>query len=193
MSPALVSLSIASLSSRRARVALTAMLCVLAPGLAAQETQNGARPTAATPVENPGMVVARTVNPRIAYRGVPTEENPIHTEATLFPARTFHAALDGTIGELLGDEALGARGSAGIHAGVVAGSVGAATQSAIGLVFLGGSGPLGSNMGAGATSIGPGAAVGGAVGRAVSGGTAGFGSLIGAMPAVVPARQGGGP
>lgn len=177
-----------SLSTRHARVAMAAMLCVLAPGVAAQETSDGA-----PAVEDPSMIIARTINPRIAYRGIPIEENPIHTEATLFPARTFHAALDGTIGELLGDEALGARGSAGIHAGVAAGAAGAATQSAIGLVFLGGSSPLGSNAGAGAISSGPGATFGGTVGRAVGGGTAGFGGLVGAMPGIMPTQQSGGP
>lgn len=177
-----------SLSARHARIAMAAVLCVLAPGIAAQETSDGAMA-----VEDPSMIIARTINPRIAYRGIPTEQNPIHTEATLFPARTFHAALDGTIGELLGDEALGARGSAGIHAGVAAGAVGAATQSTIRLVFLGGSSPLQSRTGAGATSIGPGATFGGTVSRAVGGGTAGFGGLVGAMPGIMPTQQGGGP
>lgn len=180
--------ALASLSARHARVAVAAALCALAPGLAAQETPNGA-----AAAEDPGMVIARTINPRIAYRGIPTEDNPIHTEATLFPARAFHAALDGTIGELLGDEALGARGSAGIHAGIAAGSAGVATQAAIGRVFLGGSGPPGAGVGAGATSIGPGAIAGGTVSRAVGGATAGFGGLVGAMPAIIPTQQGGGP
>ena len=178
---------------RPARIAVAVALCLSASVLAAQETPNASTPVEAAPVEDPGMVIARTINPRIAYRGIPTEENPIHTEATLFPARTFHAALDGTIGELLGDEALGARGSAGIHAG-------AAVQSAIGEIFPGESSTLGSNMGMGATSTGAGAAMGGmgvgafggTVGRAVGSGTSGFGGVLGVMPALMPAQQGGG-
>lgn len=168
------------LSSRLARAAIAAVLSALAPGLAAQETQGRA-----APADDPGMVVARTINPRIAYRGIPTAENPVHTEATLFPARTFHAAMDGTVGELLGDEALGARGSAGLHAG-------AATEAAMRRVLTGDASPLGPALGTGAAARGPGAAMGGAVGRAVGAGT-GFGGLVGALPGITPAQQGGGP
>lgn len=173
-------------SARHARVAIAVVLCALAPQLAAQQ--------AATASKDPGMVIARTVNPRIAYRGVPTADNPIHSEATLFPSRTFHAAMDNTVGELLGDDALGARGSAGLH-------VGAATEVAMRRIFAGDSSPLGPGLGTRASAASAsgvaggvgavGTTVGGAVGRAVGGGMTG--GLFGAMPAIMPTQQGGGP
>jgi len=178
------------------RAAIAIVFCAVAPQVAAQSGTVATNAAGAEPTKDPGMVIARTVNPRIAYRGIPIEENPIHSEATLFPARTFHSAIDGITGQLLGDDALGARGSAGVHAG-------AATEAAMRRVFAGESSPLGPGLGTrtagmganaalgGAGAVG-GAAVGGAVGRAVGGGAM-AGGLFGALPAIMPSRQGGGP
>ena len=176
------------------RAAIAIVFCAVAPQVAAQSGTVATNAAGAEPTKDPGMVIARTVNPRIAYRGIPIEENPIHSEATLFPARTFHSAIDGITGQLLGDDALGARGSAGVHAG-------AATEAAMSRVIAGESSPLGpglgrrtAGMGANAAlgGAGGGAAVGGAVGRAVGGGAM-AGGLFGALPAIMPSRQGGGP
>src|SRR3546814_12492119 len=111
------------------RIAIAAAFCPRAPQVAAQTGPAAANADGAGSAKDPGMVIARTVNPRIAYRGIPTEENPIHSEATLFPARTFHSAIDGITGQLLGDDALGARGSDGVHAGAAteAATIGSAT------------------------------------------------------------------
>ena len=182
--------------STTVRVAAAVMFCALASPVAAQTAPAAANAEGSGSAKDPGMVIARTVNPRIAYRGIPTEENPIHSEATLFPARTFHSAIDGITGQLLGDDALGARGSAGVHAG-------AATEAAMRRVFAGESSPLGPGLGARAAGMGAngvvggagalgGSAMGGAVGRAVGGGAAG-GGLFGALPAIMPTQQGGGP
>ncbi|MGH8083694.1 MAG: hypothetical protein ACREPV_00255 [Lysobacter sp.] len=183
--------------STHVRVAVAVVLCVLAPQVAAQAPSIATTADDGVSAKDPGMVIARTVNPRIAYRGIPTEENPIHSEATLFPARTFHAAIEGITGQLLGDDALGARGSAGVHAG-------AATDAAMRRVFAGEASPLGPGLGARAAGMGasgvvggPGAmggtAVGGAVGRAVGGSGGMTGGLLGALPAIMPTQQGGGP
>ena len=177
-----MSFASASLPCRHVRVAAAAVLVLLTPGLAAQEI-SGAAPA------DPSMVIARTVEPRIAYRGIPIQQNPIHTEATLFPSRAFDAAIDGTLGELLGDDALGARGSAGVHSG-------AAVVSAITgeLGPLGGAGSFGLGQSAGASPVSPGAGVGGAVRGGSGGGLGSLGSLIGSLPAaVLPNQQGGGP
>lgn len=180
-----------------ARIAAAVVFCALAPQAAAQATAAAANADGAGSAKDPGMVIARTVNPRIAYRGIPTEENPIHSEATLFPARTFQSAIDGITGQLLGDHALGARGSAGVHAG-------AATEAAMRRVFAGESSPLGPGLGAraagmganglggGAGAVGGAAMGGGAIGRAVGGGAT-AGGLFGALPAIMPTQQGGGP
>lgn len=183
--------------STPARIAVALVFCALAPQVAAQTAPAASTADGSGSAKDPGMVIARTVNPRIAYRGIPTEENPIHSEATLFPARSFHSAIDGITGQLLGDDALGARGSAGVHAG-------AATGAAMRRVFAGESSPFGPGLGTRAAGMGAsgmvggagavgGTAVGGAVGRAVggSGGTAG--GLFGALPGIMPARPGGGP
>lgn len=182
--------------SIHARAAIAIVFCALAPQVAAQSGTVATSAAGTERTKDPGMVIARTVNPRIAYRGIPIEENPIHSEATLFPARTFHSAIDGITGQLLGDDALGARGSAGVHAG-------AATEAVIRRVLAGESGPLGPGLGArtagmgandalgGARAVG-GAAVSGAVGRAVGGGAM-AGGLFGTLPAIMPTQQGGGP
>lgn len=78
--------------------------------------------TLATPVQaaqgdpeiapDPTLVIARTVEPRIAYRGVPREDNPIRSQATTFPSAVFHGAIGGIVDELAEDSALAERGAA---------------------------------------------------------------------------------
>lgn len=135
--------------------------------------------------EDPGVVVTRTVQPRIAYRGVPREDNPVHAKATTFPARIFHDTVGGMLGELVGDDLLGQHGSAGLAGNVSQTLTGSALLPAT--VF----GPA-AQGGAGRVPTGPGASVGGAIGGA----TGGLGGRIsgGVMQALTPAAtmQGGG-
>jgi hypothetical protein len=53
------------------------------------------------------LVVARNVMPRIAYRGLEPSQNPARVTTTVFPGRVFQGRLDGVIGALVGDGALG--------------------------------------------------------------------------------------
>jgi hypothetical protein len=53
------------------------------------------------------LVVARNVMPRIAYRGLEPSQNPARVTTTVFPSRVFQGRLDGVIGALVGDGALG--------------------------------------------------------------------------------------
>ncbi|HJR72713.1 MAG TPA: hypothetical protein VJ806_03660, partial [Luteimonas sp.] len=90
----------------RAQACLTLIGALLAPLAFAQQ---------AAPEQDPGFVIARTVNPRIAYRGIPTEDNPVKVRATVFPAHIFHGTLDTALGDALGDKELnGATGSGGL-------------------------------------------------------------------------------
>lgn len=61
---------------------------------------------------DPGFVVARKVEPRIAYRGVPREDNVVHTRATTFPAGIFHGAVDTLVDGVAEDSVLAERGTA---------------------------------------------------------------------------------
>lgn len=134
---------------------------------------------AAEPGADPSVIVARTVYPRIAYRALPVQDNPVRTEATTFPGRVFHATLDRSLTPLLDDAALGQRGSGGI-------GVAAATGAVTGLLVPS------AGVGAGAALAGPTAAAplgaSASVGGAVIGATAGLGdTLTGAvMQAVMP-------
>lgn len=55
------------------------------------------------------MVVTRSVMPRVAYRGLEPTANPVRVQATVFPGRVFHGAMDAVVGRLAGDEELGER------------------------------------------------------------------------------------
>jgi len=137
----------------RACVALFAAL--LAPAAFAQQAQ---------PQEDPGIVIARTVSPRVAYRGVPLEDNPIHTRATVFPSSVFHDTLDNALGDALGDSELNA----------ATGSGGIILRSTQGLLApdapMGGAGLGMAGVSAGgAAPLGMGASVGGAVRGATEG------------------------
>ncbi len=119
---------------------------------------------APSPPEDPGFVIARTVNPRIAYRGIPTEDNPVKVRATVFPAHIFHGTLNHALGDALGDNELnGATGSGGLVLKATRDMLG--THAPIGAA---GMGMAGVSAGGGAP-LGMGASVGGAVRGATEG------------------------
>lgn len=142
----------------RARMALLGAL--LAPVAFAQQ---------AAQQEDPGFVVARTVMPRIAYREVPLEDNPIHTRATVFPARVFHGTLDNALDNALGDNELNAAtGSGGIVMDATRGMlVSDAQTGGAGLGLLGAGAAGGAPLGMGAS-----------VGGSIRGATEGLGGTI---------------
>lgn len=137
---------------------------------------------------DPGVVITRTVHPRIAYRGVPTDELPIASRASTFPAQVFDRAMGTMLEQVAGDELVQQHGTAGLAGRIgdnltapgrltgIAPMLGADTRAATGRVPLG-----------------PGASVGGAI----SGATGGLADRItsGVSRALVPAAalQGGGP
>jgi len=135
--------------------------------------------------EDPAVVVTRTVQPRIAYRGVPREQNPVHAQATVFPARVFHDSLGGVLGRLVGDEALGQTGSAGVTAladlPALTGTAGALDPRA-GLIHSSAAASAGQVAALGAASGALGGATG-TIGRV----TGGLGATItGAVTVVLP-------
>lgn len=142
------------------RACLALLSALLVPAAFAQQAQ---------PEQDPGFVVARTVSPRIAYRGVPLEDNPIHTRATVFPARVFHDTLDNVLSDALGDSELGAAtGSGGIVLQATRGML--APDAPIGSASLG----MAGVSAAGNAPLGMGASVGGSI----RGATEGLGGTI---------------
>lgn len=177
----------APLSVCRAIAIVAAALSALAaPDVRAQASPEGA--VAVSAAQDHQLTVSRTVHPRIAYRGIPLEDNPVRVQATVFPGQVFHDTLGQTMDLVLGID-LDQRGSAGIDAGAAA-----RTLLVDGLPALG-AGPMFVGNAAGAAPVGPGASVGGAA----SGATRGLGSLItgGLMPilgsSASSSQQGGGP
>ncbi|WP_186072526.1 hypothetical protein [Burkholderia gladioli] len=68
-------------------------------------------------VQNPGdIIVLRTVTPRIAYRPVPVEQDPVAVRATTFPANTFDPMMANVVSDL---DLTNARGSVGVVTGTV--------------------------------------------------------------------------
>jgi hypothetical protein len=128
---------------------------------------------------DPVLVLTRTVQPRVAYRGLPADRNPAAATATTFPARVFHTTLGEATGEQLGDGSLGEVAGVPGLAGVPdsAASPGLRAAEVVGQI----SGSRGQ------PPIGPGATTRGAV----SGITAGLGALV--SGAVRQTRAGGGP
>lgn len=142
------------------RTGLLLLAAALAPAAFAQQ---------AAPQEDPGFAITRTVNPRIAYRGVPLEDNPVHARATTFPAHVFHSTLDQALGKALGDGELGsATGSGGIVMQATRGMLVPDAQTG-----AGGLGMMGTSA-AGAAPLGMSASVGGSV----RGATEGLGGTI---------------
>lgn len=135
----------------------------------------------ASGVPDPELVITRRVQPRIAYRGVPLEANPVASRAAVFPRRVFHASIDGVVDLLAGDDELGARSANGLQLQPIAVSIDAAVAPAHALT-------AGPRSGPAAMPLGEAARVGGAVG----GTTAHLGSII--SGALIPAiASGGGP
>ncbi|WP_408951760.1 hypothetical protein [Lysobacter sp. Hz 25] len=118
------------------------------------------------PAGDPTVVIARTVHPRIAYRALPAQENPIRTEATTFPGQVFHGTLDQSLAPLIGDAELGQHGSTGLSP---AAATGALTGMLVPTDSFGASGNNGLLGPSAATPVGPTASVGGAVTHATSG------------------------
>lgn len=167
---------------RTATAVLSCALMALAwYGSVASAQQAPAPQESGAGAADPTMIVARTVQPRIAYRGIPTEDNPVRVRATMFPAQIFHGTLNGSLDRLLGDGELDQRGSSGL----------ALNAAAQGLTSpaLGGNALLGPSA-SGGPPIGPSVSVGGAVGAA----TAGLDDLIthSVMQAVAPTAPAGG-
>lgn len=114
---------------------------------------------------DPAVVVARTVHPRIAYRALPVDENPVRIQATTFPGHVFHSTLDAVLLPAAGEADLAARGNAGL-----AGRMAATTGLVSGV-------PLA--MPASALPIGAGGRTGvGASGPSVVGMTAGIADTV---------------
>ncbi|MFZ5655801.1 MAG: hypothetical protein ACOY37_01845 [Pseudomonadota bacterium] len=150
------------------RLLLATVLCATALPIAAGERE--AEPT---------LVLTRTVQPRIAYRALPPEQNPVAASVSTFPSRVFHAAVENATA-VIGDQLLGDTvGEREFEGGELHGP--GAPGTALPLMF--GSG----REGAARTPIGPGATVRGAV----SGATSGLAGLVGGV--VGQTGPGGGP
>lgn len=95
------------MSLQRRLPLVTLLACALPFAAAAQ--------TAAS--DDPYIVIARTVEPRVAYRGFDdATDNPIRAQAPLFPAAAFGRSIDGVIAEGVDDDVLRALGAGGVGA-----------------------------------------------------------------------------
>ncbi|WP_246327036.1 hypothetical protein [Burkholderia guangdongensis] len=94
-------------------IALCIGLLVVALGVACAQEQ----------VANPGdIIVLRNVTPRIAYRPVPTSDDPVVVRATTFPANTFDPMMATMVSDL---DLTNAHGSSGVAPdGVIGGGAG---------------------------------------------------------------------
>lgn len=178
----------AATASRLFRMSAVLAGLVLAPAAWAQQAPTTGQGNEPDPV----LVVTRTVQPRIAYRGLPRSENPVHTQATVFPAKVFHRTLDGVLGELVGDDALSQTASAGV-AGFTTGPAIADATAPIGTSAVLGNSTTGIQGGVVGAVGGIGGA-GGAIGRA-TGGLAGTitGALLPTLGAATAGDGTGGP
>lgn len=157
-------------------LSLSAAVAVLALGAAV--------PAPAQQVD-PTVVITRTVHPRIATRALPKDELPIKAEATTFPRTVFLSTMDSALAPLVGDDALGETGSAG----VVGDALGRAGLGGAGTGLLG-AGPLARGTGGG-VPLGAGASIGQATGRAT--GTIGATISSALSQALGATKTGGGP
>lgn len=124
------------------------------------------------------LVVARDVMPRIAYRGLEPDQNPVRVQAVTFPGRIFHGAVDAMVADLVGESEL-QRTTTGGGLGMPA-PMTQLTPS----VHPEGAAGMGS-MTAAQAPLGAGASPAGAIGRA----TAGIADAV----LAATARIGGGP
>ncbi|CAM2142123.1 conserved exported protein of unknown function [Pararobbsia alpina] len=105
--------------------------------------------------DEPGdLIVARDVTPRIAYRPVPTKDDPVAIRVSTFPSSTFDPLME----SLASDVDLGsARGSAGVQSNNNAAAMGAA-NAALGIGGGGaqqrGGAPVGMSGQGGTNAIG---------------------------------------
>jgi hypothetical protein len=102
--------------------------------------------------DEPGdLIVARDVTPRIAYRPVPTQDDPVAIRVTTFPSSTVDPLMEGLASDLdLGS----ARGSAGVQGNNNPAAMGA-VQAALGVGSQQrGGAPLGAGGQGGGNSIG---------------------------------------
>ncbi|MFC3552329.1 hypothetical protein ACFOLC_15090 [Lysobacter cavernae] len=159
-----------------------AALCLCAGALQAQEPT--AVPAEQDRFSDQRLIVIRQVQPRVAYRPVPVEDHPIQAQATTFPGEVFHDTLGQSIGLLVGDDALGERGSAGVNADPATPAALDRSLSLLGAQPMAGAG----------TARGPSAMPGASIGGAVSGATRNLGSTITrSLAPVMGATQGRGP
>lgn len=161
---------------RALSVAAVCMAAGLAPVAAAQDRDSGEQDT--------NIVIARTVHPRIAYRALPAQDNPVHTQATAFSGQVFHGTLERSLSPLLGDAELDQHGSTGLSP-LLAGN----TLNGLLVPVSGAANPM-LGPSASTAPMGPTASVGGAVTAA----TAGLGDRItgSVMQALAPQLQGSG-
>lgn len=171
-------------ASQHARCPTLAMLLWIACAVALPAAaQDGPVSRGASAANDPTVIISRTVNPRTAYRGVPRDDNPIHTEATTFPGHVFQGTLGRVMGSVVGDAALGQRGSVGVSTGAILPSLNHVMAPLTGQAMFGQTASNGAPIGASASA-----------GGAVSSATRGLAPLItsGVMRAVAPVGQGGG-
>lgn len=137
---------------------LLLLLAASSPVLAADAAQGPEADVA----QDELMVVARSVMPRVAYRGLEATANPVRVQATVFPGRVFHASIDSMVGQLVGDDELVASASPATTAPAAF----LEPDAAIGPL---GAGPQGASAGAGGAPRGFTGSIGGSVLRATSG------------------------
>ncbi|RKP59188.1 hypothetical protein [Pararobbsia silviterrae] len=77
--------------------------------------------------DEPGdLIIERSVTPRIAYRPVPVQDDPVKVRVTTFPSSTVDPLMEGLASDIdLGN----ARGSSGVQSNGVDGALGAATAA----------------------------------------------------------------
>lgn len=90
----------------RLRPVLLLLLAMTGPAVAGD-------PASANATQDSTLVIARSVMPRVAYRGLEPAQNPVRVASTVFPGRVFHATLDGMLGTLVGEDVLGDTASPG--------------------------------------------------------------------------------
>lgn len=163
---------------RRAVMAAMALLCASAPAVHAQHGGGEGQGS------DHSLVVVRTVQPRIAYRGFAPTDNPVRVQATTFPGRVFHATLDAGMTQLVGDGDLTVVGSAGIDS-----AAGHRPLPPLQAIHINRALPPGAGS-PGSSPLGAGAAPGGAVSAA----TGGVGNLMQGrlLPALGVTAGGGG-
>ena len=140
------------------------LLVALLASFAADAAWAG-EPGAPVAAQDEMLVVARSVMPRIAYRGLEPTANPVRVEATVFPGRVFHGVLDGMVQRLVGDDDLGDRAPLLRQGPAAARGIGVDVPVA--------------GLGLGGAGAGPGASRGGgSIGGMVTSATAGIGDRV---------------